>query len=190
MQDKVQALVRLSEAERSQSRSANSIDSLKKQNQDLTHRLTQATQEKVNALMQLAADSNSSHAPAGGKGVAPSPQKASTWKVHFTQVNLSGLCYCAVLFGLLPLPLPQFAVLCFIDLGCTALCWIKRKHAIKFLLCFPLIVGLCCAVLCCAVLCCAVLWDILQYVICQTSQPQLAVKTMCQRMPQIISPEV
>jgi hypothetical protein len=122
MQDKVQALVRLSEAERAQSRSANSIDSLKKQNQDLTQRLTLATQEKVNALMQLAADGNSSHAAAGGKGVVPSSQKASTWKVQFTTVNLSDLCYCAVLFGLLPLPLPQFAVLCCIGLGCTALC--------------------------------------------------------------------
>lgn len=80
MQDKVQALVRLSEAERAQSRSVNSIDSLKKQNQDLTHRLTLATQEKVNALLQLAADGNSSHGAASGKGGVPSPQKASTWK--------------------------------------------------------------------------------------------------------------
>ncbi len=79
MQDKVQALVRLSEAERSNSRSSNQVDSLKKQNQDLTHRLTLATQEKVNALMQLAADGNASHA---GKGSGPSPQKSSTWKVN------------------------------------------------------------------------------------------------------------
>ncbi len=150
--------MRLSEAERAQSRSANSIDSLKKQNQDLTDRLTLATQEKVNALMQLAADGNSSHVAAGGKGVVPSPQKASTWKVQFTTVNLSGLCYCAVLFGLLPLPLPQFAVLCCVGLGCTAV-WLVEKQArktISAVLSFETWPVLRCAVLCCAVLCCEV----------------------------------
>lgn len=89
MQDKVQALVRLSEAERTQSRSANSIDSLKKQNQDLTVRLSQATQEKVNALMQLAADGNNSHAEPTGKGNFTSPQKSSTWKVQSFQTAVS-----------------------------------------------------------------------------------------------------
>ena len=133
--------MRLSEAERAQSRSANSIDSLKKQNQDLTHRLTLATQEKVNALLQLAADGNSSHGAAGSKGVVPSPQKASTWKVHFTRVNLSGLSYCAVLSGVLPLPLSRFAAPC-------------RPMPCRPVLCCAV---LCCAVLCCAVLCCAVL---------------------------------
>lgn len=127
MQDKVQALVRLSEAERAQSRSANSIDSLQKQNQDLTHRLTQATQEKVNALMQLA-DGNSSHGAAGGKGVVPSPQKAPTWKVQLTRVNLFWpvLLCCAV--------------------------WCLAFAIITVCCAMP-----CCAVLCCVVLCCAVL---------------------------------
>ena len=81
MQDKVQALVRLSEAERSHQRSSIQLDNLKKQNQDLTQRLRDATQEKVNALMRVAADSNSGLAAGNGKGV-PSPQKTSTWKVR------------------------------------------------------------------------------------------------------------
>ena len=81
MQDKVQALVRLSEAERRHQRSSNQLETFKKQNQDLTLRLREATQEKVNALMRVAADGNSSQATAAaGKGM-PSPQKGSTWKV-------------------------------------------------------------------------------------------------------------
>ena len=81
MQDKVQALLRLSESERSKARSSNQLDALRKQNSDLTHRLTQATQEKVNALMQLAGPgANYGTAPAG-KGSGPSPQKTATWKV-------------------------------------------------------------------------------------------------------------
>lgn len=80
-QDKVQALVRLSEAERSHQRSSNQVETLKKQNQDLMLRLREATQEKVNALMRVAADGNSSQAAtAAGKGM-PSPQKGPTWKV-------------------------------------------------------------------------------------------------------------
>ena len=94
-QDKVQALVRLSEAERGHSRLSNQVDSLKKQNQDLTHRLTQATQEKVNALMQLAADGNGSGhaggAPAGKAGV-PSPVRTSTWKVQTSYVFANRHC--------------------------------------------------------------------------------------------------
>ena len=82
MQDKVQALVRLSEAERSNTRSSNQLEALRKQNQDLTHRLTQATQEKVNALMQLAGPGNNHHSATVGKGSVPSPQKNATWKVQ------------------------------------------------------------------------------------------------------------
>lgn len=96
-QDKVQALVRLSEAERSQTRSSNLLESLKKQNQDLSHRLSQATQEKVNALMQLAADGNSNHAVGSGKGSVPSPQKSSTWKVQFSW--LSSLWFYLLVIG-------------------------------------------------------------------------------------------
>ena len=80
MQDKVQALMRLSESERSNQRSSNQVETLKKQNQDLSHRLSQATQEKVNALMRVAADGNTSQAAGAAKGM-PSPGKTSTWKV-------------------------------------------------------------------------------------------------------------
>lgn len=80
MQDKVQTLLRLSDSERSHQRSSNQVENLKKQNQDLSHRLSQATQEKVNALMRVAADGNSSQAAGTGKGM-PSPGKTSTWKV-------------------------------------------------------------------------------------------------------------
>lgn len=78
-QDKVQALLRLSDSERSLSRSSNQLSSLKKQNQDLTQRLSLATQEKVNALMQLA-DGSSSHGSSTAAKGGPSPQKG-TWKV-------------------------------------------------------------------------------------------------------------
>ena len=85
MHDKVQALLRLSESERSNQRSSNQVEALKKQNQDLSHRLSQATQEKVSALMRVASsslpDSNSSQAAGAIKGM-PSPGKTSTWKVH------------------------------------------------------------------------------------------------------------
>ena len=81
MQDKVQALMRLSDSERSNARSSNQVDALKKQNQDLTHRLTQATQEKVNALMQLAGPGAKQDTAPAGKGSSPSPQKTATWKV-------------------------------------------------------------------------------------------------------------
>ena len=149
MQDKVQALVRLSEAERAQSRSANSIDSLKKQNQDLTHRLTLATQEKVNALMQLAADGNSSHVAAGGKGVVPSPQKASTWKVQFTTVFLA----CATVLCCLVSCLCH----CHNLLCCAVLAWVVLHcvdekpvcHTISTQLFFETWPVLRCAVLCC-----------------------------------------
>ena len=80
MQDKVQTLLRLSDSERSHQRSSNQVENLKKQNQDLSHRLSQATQEKVNALMRVAADGNSSQAAGTAKGM-PSPGKTSTWKV-------------------------------------------------------------------------------------------------------------
>lgn len=80
-QDKVQALMRLSDSERSKQRISNQADTLKKQNQELSSRLSQATQEKVNALMRVAADGNSSQAAANAKGM-PSPGKSSTWKVQ------------------------------------------------------------------------------------------------------------
>ena len=83
-QAKVQALLRLSDTERSLSRSSNQLNALKKQNQDLTQRLSLATQEKVNALMQLA-DGSSSHASAAAVKGAPSPQKG-TWKVSRPRV--------------------------------------------------------------------------------------------------------
>lgn len=83
MHDKVQALLRLSESERSNQRSSNQVETLKRQNQDLSHRLSQATQEKVNALMRVAADDNSSQATGAAKGM-PSPGKTSTWKVCYT----------------------------------------------------------------------------------------------------------
>ena len=149
MQDKVQALVRLSEAERAQSRSVNSIDSLKKQNQDLTHRLTLATQEKVNALLQLAADGNSSHGAASGKGGVPSPQKASTWKVQFTRVHCffwpAPLC-CAVWWSAFAVATFCCAALYWPGLYCTVL---VKVESMPHDFCCVRKLGLCCTVLCC-----------------------------------------
>lgn len=88
-QDKVQALIRLSDSERSVARSSNQLNALKKQNQDLTQRLSLATQEKVNALMQLADGTNSHSSSSASKG-APSPQKG-TWKVG-SLCNISNCC--------------------------------------------------------------------------------------------------
>ncbi|KAL0052909.1 hypothetical protein WJX82_009775 [Trebouxia sp. C0006] len=58
-------------------------DKLKKTTKDLQAERDQAMQDK------LAADGNSSHAAAGGKGVVPSPQKASTWKDTLAARSLS-----------------------------------------------------------------------------------------------------
>lgn len=81
-QDKVKALLRLSELERVQAHDGSELDALRRQKSDLQVRLAQATQEKVNVLMQLAEAKGQAGDPKLPSSiVSPKQQASGSWRI-------------------------------------------------------------------------------------------------------------